>query len=78
MRTVLETAAVQGWGTTRKMPQFDLSKQDIDDLVEFFKWMNQIDTNNWPLTRKAEKRAALVNEAAKRLLTGQNNQETIE
>ncbi|MCC6501678.1 MAG: cytochrome c [Deltaproteobacteria bacterium] len=48
VRTVLETAAVQGWGTTRKMPQFDLSKQDIDDLVEFFKWMNQVDTNNWP------------------------------
>ena len=48
VRIVLETAAVQGWGTTRKMPQFDLSKQDIDDLVEFFKWMNEIDTNNWP------------------------------
>lgn len=48
VRTVLETAAVQGWGTTRKMPQFDLSKEDIDSLVEFFKWMNQVDTNNWP------------------------------
>lgn len=48
VRTVLETAAVQGWGTTRKMPQFDLSKEDIDDLVEFFKWMNEIDTENWP------------------------------
>lgn len=48
VRTVLETAAVQGWGTTRKMPQFDLSKEDIDGLVEFFKWMNEIDTNNWP------------------------------
>ena len=48
VRTVLETAAVQGWGTTRKMPQFDLSKEDIDDLVEFFKWMDMVDTNNWP------------------------------
>lgn len=48
VRTVLETTAVQGWGTTRKMPQFDLSKEDIDDLVDFFKWMNQVDTNNWP------------------------------
>ncbi len=48
VRTVLETAAVQGWGTTRKMPQFDLSKEDIDSLVEFFKWMNEVDTNNWP------------------------------
>lgn len=48
VRTVLETAAVQGWGTTRRMPQFDLSTQDIDDLVEFFKWMDKIDTQNWP------------------------------
>lgn len=48
VRTVLETAAVQGWGTTRKMPQFDLSEEDITGLVEFFKWMNEVDTNNWP------------------------------
>jgi nitric oxide reductase subunit C len=48
VRTVLETAAVQGWGTTRRMPQFDFSTQDIDDLVEFFKWMGKIDTQNWP------------------------------
>ncbi|MFQ5465817.1 MAG: c-type cytochrome [Thermodesulfobacteriota bacterium] len=48
VRIVLETAAVQGWGTTRKMPQFDLSKEDIDDLIEFFKWMNEIDTQGWP------------------------------
>ncbi|MBI5885593.1 MAG: cytochrome c [Deltaproteobacteria bacterium] len=48
VRTVLETDAIQGWGTTRKMPKFDLSKQDIDSLIEFFKWMNNVDTNNWP------------------------------
>ena len=48
VRTVLESAAVQGWGTTRKMPQFDLSERDINDLVEFFKWMNEIDTQGWP------------------------------
>lgn len=48
VRTVLETDAVQGWGTTRKMPKFDLSKEDINDLIEFFKWMNKVDTNNWP------------------------------
>ncbi|MFQ5735772.1 MAG: c-type cytochrome [Thermodesulfobacteriota bacterium] len=48
VRTVLETAAVQGWGTTRRMPQFDLSKKDINDLVEFFKWMGKVNTQNWP------------------------------
>ncbi len=48
VRTILQTAAVQGWGTIRRMPQFDLSEKDIDGLVEFFRWMGEIDTNNWP------------------------------
>ncbi len=48
VRTVLETAAVQGWGATRKMPQFDLSKKDINGLIEFFKWMGNVDTSSWP------------------------------
>ena len=48
VRTVLETAAVQGWGTTRKMPQFDLSEKDIDSLIEFFKWMGNVDAAGWP------------------------------
>ncbi|MFQ5442624.1 MAG: c-type cytochrome [Thermodesulfobacteriota bacterium] len=48
VRTVLETAAIQGWGTTRKMPKFDFSKKDIDGLMAFFKWMGKVDTNNWP------------------------------
>jgi len=48
VRTVLETDAVQGWGATRKMPQFDLSKEDINGLIAFFKWMGNINTSNWP------------------------------
>lgn len=48
LRTVLETTAVEGWGGTRRMPRFDLSESDIDALVEFFKWMNRVDTHNWP------------------------------
>jgi nitric oxide reductase subunit C len=48
VRAVLVSASVQGWGTTRKMPQFDLSEEDIEGLVEFFKWTGNIDTNNWP------------------------------
>ncbi|MCK4739325.1 MAG: cytochrome c [Deltaproteobacteria bacterium] len=47
-RFILETSAKQGWGQTRKMPQFDLSEKDITGLVEFFIWMGNVDTNNWP------------------------------
>jgi nitric oxide reductase subunit C len=48
VREILEIAAESGWGTTRPMPQFDLSKKDINGLVEFFKWVGQIDTQKWP------------------------------
>ena len=48
VRTVLEVAAIRGWGSTRKMPQFDLSEKDIDSLIEFFIWMGNVDTENWP------------------------------
>ena len=32
----------------RQMPQFNLSEQQLDDLVEFLKWSNGINTENWP------------------------------
>jgi nitric oxide reductase subunit C len=32
----------------RQMPQFNLSEDDLNDLVEFFKYVSEIDTNNWP------------------------------
>ena len=32
----------------RQMPQFNLSEQQLDDLVEFLKWTGQVDTNKWP------------------------------
>lgn len=32
----------------RKMPQFNLSDQEIDDLAEFLKWTSEINTQNWP------------------------------
>ncbi|MDO5086327.1 MAG: cytochrome c [Comamonadaceae bacterium] len=32
----------------RQMPQFHLSDQELDDLVEFLKWTSQINTENWP------------------------------
>lgn len=32
----------------RQMPQFNLSEQQLDDLVEFLKYANGINTENWP------------------------------
>ncbi|SHF72543.1 nitric oxide reductase, NorC subunit apoprotein [Microbulbifer donghaiensis] len=32
----------------RKMPQFNLTDQQVDDLAEFLKWTSQIDTQDWP------------------------------
>src|SRR3972149_8062313 len=48
VRAVLESASREGWGTTRRMPRFDLSGKDIDSLVAFFKWMGRVNTSNWP------------------------------
>jgi nitric oxide reductase subunit C len=32
----------------RQMPQFHLNEQQLGDLVEFLKWTNGVDTENWP------------------------------
>ena len=32
----------------RQMPQFHLSEQQLDDLVQFLKWTSQVDTEKWP------------------------------
>jgi len=32
----------------RQMPQFNLSEQQLDDLVEFLKWVNGINSEQWP------------------------------
>jgi nitric oxide reductase subunit C len=32
----------------RKMVQYDFDDQEIDDLVAFFKWIGEIDTNGFP------------------------------
>ncbi len=32
----------------RQMPQFNLSDQDLDDLVAFLKYASEINTNKWP------------------------------
>ena len=32
----------------RKMPQFNLTAEEINDVAEFLIWTSKIDTNNWP------------------------------
>lgn len=32
----------------RQMPQFNLSAQELDDLVDFLAWTSRIKTQNWP------------------------------
>ncbi len=32
----------------RQMPHFNLTDQDLNDLVDFFEWVSKIDTQNWP------------------------------
>jgi nitric oxide reductase subunit C len=32
----------------RQMPQFNLSEQQLDDLVQFLKWSNGVNTEKWP------------------------------
>lgn len=32
----------------RKMPQFNLSDTDVDNMADFLIWTSKIDTNNWP------------------------------
>ena len=32
----------------RQMPQFNLSEQEMSDLIEFFKWTSGINTEKWP------------------------------
>lgn len=32
----------------RQMPQFNLSEQELDDMVAFLKWTSEINTQNWP------------------------------
>lgn len=32
----------------RQMPHFDISEAELDNLVDFFKWVSEINTQNWP------------------------------
>lgn len=32
----------------RQMPNFDLTENELDGLVDFFEWVSRINTQNWP------------------------------
>lgn len=32
----------------RQMPHFEISENELDALVDFFKWTSEINTQNWP------------------------------
>ncbi len=32
----------------RQMPQFNLTEQELDDLIDFLEWTSRIDTIGWP------------------------------
>lgn len=32
----------------RQMPQFNLTEQELDDLIDFLEWASRIDTQGWP------------------------------
>lgn len=50
----------------RRMPQQHLSQQEIADLVSFFKWVDNIDTHDWP-PQDSKKR---IPSGARRLMEG--------
>lgn len=49
-------AGIKGWIRSqplnvpgrRQMPAFDLSEEELDQLVDFFRWTDGINTQNWP------------------------------
>jgi nitric oxide reductase subunit C len=32
----------------RQMPKYDLTDQELDDIINFLEWTSRIDTQNWP------------------------------
>lgn len=42
------TTNARGYGTTRRMPDLDLSEAEARALVAFLKWTSAIDTNGFP------------------------------
>lgn len=41
-------AQPSGVAGRRQMPQFNLSEEELEDLVNFLEWTSRIDTQGWP------------------------------
>ncbi len=41
-------ANARGYGTTRKMPDLDITEEEARAIIAFLKWMSAIDTNGFP------------------------------
>jgi len=49
-------AGIKGWMKAqptgapgrRQMPQFNISDENLDHLVDFFRWVDGIETHDWP------------------------------
>jgi nitric oxide reductase subunit C len=54
----------------RKMPNLKLSEEEIKKLIAFFKWVDAIDTNQWPPKPVAE--AKMIGVTLKETLLGKN------
>ncbi len=50
----------------RKMPHENLAAEEIDRLVDFFRWVNDIDTHDWP----PQDSASRASRSAARLMSG--------
>ncbi len=36
----------------RQMPHFDMTEEELDDLIDFLKWTSEVDTQSWPPTEE--------------------------
>jgi nitric oxide reductase subunit C len=51
------------WPAARKMPNLHLQDEEINDLIAFLSWVNNIDTNSWPPQPLVAQTASLTKQA---------------
>ncbi len=48
LKAFIKNRPVNGIPNRRSMPQFNLTDQELDAVVEFLKWTSEINNANWP------------------------------
>lgn len=48
IKAFIASRPVEGIPGRRSMPQFNLSDDELNGVVEFLKWTSEIDDGNWP------------------------------